>query len=245
VWPAALASLHAELGAPDDARRHLASAVGRISTIAQAETWPAVPAFLAETVIELGDVSFAPAIAPLLAAFEGQNLFAGAELCAGPADRLLAGLAALSGRSADAEARFRAAYDLAERSRSPLWRVRVELDWARVLARHDLPRARELATRAGRDAVAIGAPALANPPAHGASPRPPAIADRGPLSPRELDVLRLVAVGCSNREIGVRLFISSNTAANHVRAILQKTGCVNRAQAVAYAARRHLLDELA
>ena len=55
-------------------------------------------------------------------------------------------------------------------------------------------------------------------------------------------MLRLVATGRSNREIGERLHISANTAANHVRAILQKTGCANRAEAVAYAARHQLLD---
>ena len=37
-------------------------------------------------------------------------------------------------------------------------------------------------------------------------------------------MLRLVAQGYSNREIGERLFISGNTVANHVRAVLQKTG---------------------
>ena len=52
-----------------------------------------------------------------------------------------------------------------------------------------------------------------------------------------------IAEGCSNREIGERLNISANTAANHVRAILQKTGCANRAEAAAYAAARlALLD---
>jgi DNA-binding CsgD family transcriptional regulator len=61
------------------------------------------------------------------------------------------------------------------------------------------------------------------------------------LSPRELDVLRLVADGCSNREIGERLTISANTAANHVRSILQKTACANRAEAAAFAARHDLL----
>ena len=54
-------------------------------------------------------------------------------------------------------------------------------------------------------------------------------------------MLRLVAAGCSNREIGERLYISQNTAANHVRAILQKTGCANRAEAAAYAVRHDLL----
>jgi DNA-binding CsgD family transcriptional regulator len=61
------------------------------------------------------------------------------------------------------------------------------------------------------------------------------------LSPRELDVLRLVADGCSNREIGERLTISANTAANHVRSILQKTACATRAEAAAFAARHDLL----
>ena len=62
------------------------------------------------------------------------------------------------------------------------------------------------------------------------------------LSVREVEVLRLVARGHSNREIGEQLFISSNTAANHVRAILQKTASANRAEATAYAARHGLLD---
>ena len=63
------------------------------------------------------------------------------------------------------------------------------------------------------------------------------------MSERELDVLRLIAEGCSNREIGDRLFISQHTAANHVRSILQKTGCANRAEAAAYAVHRHLLQQ--
>ena len=63
------------------------------------------------------------------------------------------------------------------------------------------------------------------------------------LSERELDVLRLIAVGCSNREIGLRLFISQHTAANHVRSILQKTGCANRAEAAAYAVHRRLVRQ--
>jgi DNA-binding CsgD family transcriptional regulator len=61
------------------------------------------------------------------------------------------------------------------------------------------------------------------------------------LSAREVEVLCLVAAGCSNREIGERLSISGNTAANHVRAILQKTGCANRTEAAAYAASHGLL----
>ena len=60
------------------------------------------------------------------------------------------------------------------------------------------------------------------------------------LSAREVDVLRLVARGLSNRELGAALFISEHTAANHVRSILRKTGCANRTEAAAYAYGRGL-----
>ena len=61
------------------------------------------------------------------------------------------------------------------------------------------------------------------------------------LTDREVEVLRLLAAGLSNREIGERLYISTNTAANHVRSILIKTGAANRTQAAMYAADRELL----
>jgi DNA-binding NarL/FixJ family response regulator len=62
------------------------------------------------------------------------------------------------------------------------------------------------------------------------------------LSAREAEVLRLVARGLSNREIGAALFISEHTAANHVRSILRKTGCANRTEAASYAHAHSLVD---
>jgi len=62
------------------------------------------------------------------------------------------------------------------------------------------------------------------------------------LSRREVQVLRLLGAGCSNREIATRLFLSPNTVANHVRNILAKTGTSNRTQAAAWARERDLLD---
>ena len=59
------------------------------------------------------------------------------------------------------------------------------------------------------------------------------------LSRRELEVLRLVAEGLSNAEIGARLFISTKTAGNHVSSILMKLSLRNRSQAAAFA-RTHL-----
>ena len=62
------------------------------------------------------------------------------------------------------------------------------------------------------------------------------------LSSREAQILRLVARGLSNREIGRTLFISEHTAANHIRSILRKTGCANRTEAASYAHRHGLAD---
>lgn len=62
------------------------------------------------------------------------------------------------------------------------------------------------------------------------------------LTAREMEVLKLVGEGFSNRDIASRLFISENTVKNHLRNILQKLHFENRVQAAAYAIRRGLVD---
>jgi LuxR family maltose regulon positive regulatory protein len=56
-----------------------------------------------------------------------------------------------------------------------------------------------------------------------------------PLSKRELEVLRLMADGCANKEIATKLFISVGTVKRHIVHILQKLDAANRTQAVAIA----------
>ena len=63
------------------------------------------------------------------------------------------------------------------------------------------------------------------------------------LSQREVEVLRLLAAGKSNRDIAEALCISLNTVATHVRNILTKTGAANRTEAAAYALRHGLPAE--
>ena len=62
------------------------------------------------------------------------------------------------------------------------------------------------------------------------------------LTAREMEVLRLVARGMSNREIADELYISENTVKNHVRNILEKLHLHNRMEAVVYAMRERLLE---
>jgi DNA-binding CsgD family transcriptional regulator len=63
----------------------------------------------------------------------------------------------------------------------------------------------------------------------------------GGLSPREIEVLRLVAEGKSNRAIAEALVISERTVINHLSNIFAKTGAENRAGAAAYAFRHGLM----
>jgi DNA-binding CsgD family transcriptional regulator len=70
--------------------------------------------------------------------------------------------------------------------------------------------------------------------------RPPALPDG--LSAREVEVLRLLAAGRTNRQIAAHLVLSPNTVTRHISHIFAKTGAANRAEAAAYAARHGLLE---
>ena len=65
----------------------------------------------------------------------------------------------------------------------------------------------------------------------------------GELTNREREVLRLVADGATNREIGLQLYISENTVSFHMKNILAKLHLKNRAQAAAFAIRAGLADD--
>ncbi|HET8906857.1 MAG TPA: response regulator transcription factor [Ktedonobacterales bacterium] len=61
------------------------------------------------------------------------------------------------------------------------------------------------------------------------------------LTPRELDVLRLLARGLQNKEIAIELGITGRTTKFHVGSLLRKLGAGNRTEAVAIAAQRGLI----
>jgi len=97
----------------------------------------------------------------------------------------------------------------------------------------------ELAT--GVRAVHAGLLAL-HPDALAPSRVGDAAADAGaPLTPREREIVELMAEGSSNRTIALRLTISRHTVKFHVASILAKLGARSRAEAVAVALRRGLL----
>ena len=69
------------------------------------------------------------------------------------------------------------------------------------------------------------------------------VAPKGGLTPRELEVLRLVSDGTTDKEIAARLNISQRTVKNHLHNILAKLQLQNRVQAAAYAFREGLVPK--
>ena len=115
--------------------------------------------------------------------------------------------------------------------------------WPSCWPRPVTPPAPEQAEAAPETAAAAGRPAAAAPLARagrvGAGVRPGRRGRR--LTPRESEILALVAEGRTNGEIGRQLFISTKTVSVHVSNILGKLGASGRTEAAAIARREGLL----
>lgn len=248
-WLPGLLALYTDLDMRRPAARVLTHLCDRIVDHRGGAQWGGVLAFMTESAVKLDDTTAAALLRPLVAEYAGANLMAGAFVAVfGSADRYLAELDSVLG-SPDVDRHFERALAMDRRMGAVTHQVETLAAWSRhTVRRADTAGEPSSPSDAG---LADEARALARRIGHrrvlrdlDADPVPEAVRPSLPngLTEREVDVLRLVAEGLSNREIGERLFLSPNTAANHVRSILSKTAAPNRTKAAVFATEHGLLQ---
>ena len=242
AWRPGLVALLAELGMDDEVKRELALVQADGLDSFRTGIWVGSLTYLADAASAVGDPAAAELLYPELEPLTGMNVMIGHGVaCYGSGDRYLGMLAATLGDSARAERHFEAALELNRRMGAGTWLAHTAYEYGRALVRDgELERGAAMLAEAGTLASRLGLSALQSR-IEGLRPSVES-PDPSGLSERELEVLRLVARGLSNREIGAELYISEHTAANHIRSILRKTGSANRTEATAFAYEHGLVD---
>ena len=177
--------------------------------------------------------------------FRGQHVAngAGPGVYMGPVELPLGQAAAALGRLDPAVEDLRTAASICDANGARGYAVQARVELAAALTRRQAPGDRDEAL-AALDAAAAEAEQLGMVPftewIEQLRVRQPAAAAGGsPLSPRELEVARLVGRGLTNKQIGQNLYVSERTAENHVQHILTKLGLRNRSQIAAWATGEH------
>jgi DNA-binding CsgD family transcriptional regulator len=247
AWRPGLAALFADLGMHDEVRRELAQVREDGFDSLRASLWVASLTYLADACAAVGDEELGALVYAELVPMTGANVMIGHGVAFyGAADRYLGLLAATLGDHDRAIEHFEQALVRNREMGATTWVAHTLFAYGRALRARgrsdDVHHASALLGEAAALAERVGMPTLlARARALGgrierAQIRP------DDLTGREVDILRLVASGRSNREIGEELFISQHTVANHVRSILRKTGTANRTEAASYAHRHALVD---
>jgi DNA-binding CsgD family transcriptional regulator len=239
-----LARLYCELGRRDEARQLFEQlAAEDFAAMYRDLLWLTGMSLLVEVCVTLGDVSRAARLYELLLPYASQVIVAGsAAACYGAVARYLGLLATALGRWQEAARHFEDALAMNTRLRARPFTAYTQHEYAVMLLARGAPGDRQhadgLLAEALTTAETLGMRRLGQQ-VHELRTRTRS-AYPGGLTRREVDVLRLIAAGRSNREIAHSLVISHNTVLRHVSNILSKTGAANRAEAAAYAARQGL-----
>ena len=260
--------MYAELGLLEQARAELKVLVTPgLKRIPRDALFVASLTYLADAVTIVGDRYAAATVYAELEPYRNAFVVVGHLIATyGAADRYLGALAETAGRGRDAERHYVQGDRARDRGR------RRDLARAQPLPLRAVPRAAgsprrpavgrwRSSTTSSRRTRTIGMPALEQrasllageiEQALDDEPEPSAAPDGAldvdtngvhtTLTPREREILECLADGLSNADIGRALHISANTAANHVRSILLKTGCANRTEVAAWAVRRGVVS---
>lgn len=235
LWAPGLLALYTELEMHDSARRvlDLMATPEALAANARTEYFATAVGFMVEAALLLHDATTLRRLRPTLAQHTGLVLVSEQFLAVtGTGDRYLGMVDSALGEG-DPLASFDAAEELARRSGYVVEQALILAARAQHLVSTQGPSSSDVAR------CVAAARALAEPIGQRRVLRlldrlPASTARRaGPhgLTERETEVLTLLGQGASNRQIARELTISEHTAANHVRAIMAKTGSANRTQA--------------
>ena len=158
-------------------------------------------------------------------------------------------VAARSGDPKSARTHLEDAVDLFKDSGAPFETGRVRVELARVMgtlgrpdaAIDEVRRAIDDLTPLGASLELVRARAVLDGLTASPAAAPSGATDRKGLTPREIEILRLIAIGLNNQAIAERLFISEHTVHRHVANMLTKLNVSSRSAAVAQAGRLGLL----
>jgi DNA-binding CsgD family transcriptional regulator/tetratricopeptide (TPR) repeat protein len=249
IWRPGLALLYVELGDLAAARSLFDDlAADDFAGIPRDGRWATCLGYLAEVCAALDDSPRSAVLYKLLLPWAGRNIVMGGGTgCWGSSDRFLGLLATVRGHWLDAERHFTAALEMNRRVDALAQLAHTNFDFADMLLQRgypgDMARAAAFLLEVKEQCVTLGLTSLAEQVAAkqgrvGTPAAKPVSPDN--LTPRELEVLQLLAIGRGNADIGVVLDIGQSTVATHVHNILAKTGCANRTEAAAYAVRHGL-----
>ncbi|MGD9890243.1 MAG: helix-turn-helix transcriptional regulator [Dehalococcoidia bacterium] len=245
-------------GRPDEARALVrALAEDDFGRVSRDEDWLMIVMLLGLTCAELDEPFYAARIYQILRPYPHLcTVLGNAAVWLGPVERALGLLAAALGRTEEAIAHLETAAAITERvdARPLLASIRYELASVLFEAETDAGRARavRLLHQVHDAAEEIGMPLLAERAAaalaHSAHVAgiPVGRPAGGPdgLTEREVEVLRLVASGHTNREVADTLVLSVRTVERHIAHIYAKTNARGRADATLYAVRHSLVSDV-
>ena len=244
IWEPGLMLLCTEIGLLPEARAIFDRLVDReCRAIGRDDMFLACLVFCAQTCCALEDAPRAQSLYQMLLPYAKQTANHPTAVCFGSTELYLAMLACTANRPDIAREHFdnAVAHNRAMRAwpylARTLYRYGVFLlarstDAERRMGSQQLREAEGLARRLGMSRLVVEINCVLHVREGVAFP--------DELTAREVEVLRLLAIGRTNKDVSLVLDISLNTVATHVRSILNKTQCANRTEAATYAIRHGL-----
>jgi DNA-binding CsgD family transcriptional regulator len=245
MWEPGLMLIYAEIGLLAEARTIFDRLTDEdCRAIGRDDMCQACLVFCAQTCYALADAARAETIYRLLQPYARQTANHPTAVCFGTTELYLAMLANTANRADAAREHFDSAVALNRAMRAWPYLARTLYHYGVFLTGRateaerragfqQLREAEELARRLGMARLVFEINAVPQV-------RDAAMTFPDDLTAREVEVLRLLAIGRTNKDVSLVLAISLNTVATHVRSILNKTQCANRTEAATYAIRHGL-----